>query len=65
MRPGCMLQQRFAITAAVCTQNLQFGRTCLLQVQRDLNLSRITYSQLVEHKFPLLNSCNVPKTRST
>ena len=61
------LQQIFAITAAVCTRDLQFGRTCLLQVLRDLKLSRITwplheerclhYSQLIECKFPLLTKC--------
>ena len=61
------LQQIFAITAAVCTRDLQFGWTCLLQVLRDLKISRITwptrehkclqYSQLVEKKFPLLTNC--------
>ena len=61
------LQQIFAITAAVCARNLQFGRACLLQVLRDLKISRIAwpsrkerchcYSQLIERKYPLLIKC--------
>ena len=61
------LQQIFAITAAVCTRNLQFGRECLLKVLRDLKVSRITwpsredrcllYSRLIQRKYPLLSKC--------
>ena len=37
------LQQIFAIMAAVCAQNLQFGQAYLLQVLRDLKISRIAW----------------------
>ena len=61
------LQQIFSITPAVCSRNLQFARSCLLQVLKDLHISRISwpssehrckyYSSLIERKYPLLTKC--------
>ena len=61
------LQQIFVITPAVCTHNLQYSRSCLLAVLKDLNIGRISwpsreakceyYSGLIEQKYPLLEKC--------
>jgi len=65
--PGFSLQQIFLITPAVCTRDLQHGRSCLLRVLRAPHVSQISwpssesqcrgFSNLIEKKFPWLNKC--------
>ena len=65
--PGFSLQQIFSITPAVCTRDLQHGRSCLLRVLRALHVSQISwpssesqcrgFSNLIEKKFPRLTKC--------
>ncbi|OAV94304.1 hypothetical protein PTTG_00052 [Puccinia triticina 1-1 BBBD Race 1] len=61
------LQQLFAITAAVCTCNLQHAPFCLISGLKDLNIGRISwpsreatceyYGSLIKQKYPLLEKC--------